>query len=79
MNDEKLINEEIAEDIRADFYDFVAQHEWEDARECLKALEEMKVSTWKLRKDMNEAMAKIEELGKVDEEKWSNLQHDNGY
>lgn len=59
--DEKMINGEIADDIRADFDEFVAKGDWHNARAALVSLEDMYVATEELRRQMNQAMAKEDE------------------
>ncbi len=56
--DEKVINSEIADDIRADFDTFVAEGDWHNARAALVSLEDMHIGTEELRREMNIAMAK---------------------
>lgn len=65
--DEKMINGEIADDIRADFDEFVAKGDWHNARAALVSLEDMNVDTRELRRRMNIAMAKEEAEEKFQE------------
>jgi hypothetical protein len=52
----ELQNEIVIEGLRDDFYNAVGQCDWDVCRIILSELEDMKVSTYELRRDMNTAM-----------------------
>lgn len=61
MIDQELANEIRAEGLREDFYAGLKAADWNECRAALKDMEEMKIDTYKLRAEMNTAMADYED------------------
>ncbi len=70
MKDENLANEVRAEGLREEFYGALDACDWDECRAVLKDLEEMRVSTYELRRQMNTAME--DEKAQSEPEDYSN-------
>ena len=62
MTDQNTANELRSENLRETFYEAINDGDWPVAREALSLLEDMHISTYELRREMNQAMAETDDI-----------------
>ncbi len=62
MTDQNTANELRAEGLREDFYEAIKCGDWPVARTTLSLMEDMRISTYEFRREMNQAMGETDDI-----------------
>lgn len=62
MTDQNTANEMRAEGLREDFYQAITDGDWPVARQTLSLMEDMHISTYEFRREMNKAMGETDDI-----------------